>query len=305
MAGSLKCSVVIPTYNRVELLRHTLESMVGQSLPKDQFEVLVVDDGSTDSTGEMVETFRSRLNLRYFYQEDEGYRAAKARNVAIAVADGEVTVLIDSGVLAHSECLRAHLDSHEKAEGPVAVVGYVYCFNLDNEDAAQINQIIDFQDPDGTIATLDEKGSWLDVREIFYGMYGDDFGGLPAPWLNYWTCNVSAKTDQLRRIGMFDEEFKRWGGEDIDLGYRLHRDGAHFVLNRKAAAIHCPHEKSFDGNNEQAASNYAYMAAKYRTPIVDLLPRIGELNYWELNNIIREWNLPMCSDYLAASGREA
>ncbi|WP_347604386.1 glycosyltransferase [Acrocarpospora sp. B8E8] len=305
MVGSLKCSVVIPTYNRVGLLRHTLESMVGQSLPKDQFEVLVVDDGSTDSTADMVDTFRGRLNLRYFWQEDEGYRAAQARNVGIAAAGGDVTVLIDSGVLAHSDCLRAHLASHEKADGPVAVVGYVYCFNLDNEDAKQINEIIDFERPDRTIADLQRKKVWLDVREIFYGLYGDDFGHLPAPWLNYWTCNVSAGTEQLRRIGMFDEAFRKWGGEDIDLGYRLHRDGAYFVLNREAAAIHCPHEKSFDGNNEQAASNYEYMAAKYATPITALLPHIGELNYWELNNIIMARDLPRCAEYVAASGRES
>ncbi|WP_214104003.1 glycosyltransferase [Acrocarpospora catenulata] len=299
MAGSLQCSVVIPTYNRVGLLRHTLDSLVGQTLPTDQFEVLVVDDGSSDGTAEMVDTFRGRLNLRYFFQEDEGYRAAKARNVGIAAASSDIVVLIDSGVLAHSGCLQAHVDSHRSTAEPLAVVGYVYCFNLDNEDAILINQAIDFEDPDGTIARLEEKGNWLDIRELFYEMYGDNFGDLPAPWLNYWTCNVSARTDRLRRIGMFDEEFKRWGGEDIDLGYRLFRDGARFVLNRQAAAIHCPHEKSFDGNNEQAAGNYDYMYAKYGTPIIELLTHIGELDYFELNNIIKERGLPRCEDYLA------
>ncbi|GIH24376.1 glycosyl transferase [Acrocarpospora phusangensis] len=294
--------MVIPTYNREDLLRHTLDSLARQTLPADQFEVLIGDDGSSDGTKAMVDGFRDRLNLRYFFQEDLGHRAAQARNLGIAKASAEITVLMDAGVLAHSRFLTEHLATHASADVPLAVCGYVYCFNLDNEDAILIMKAIDFDDPDGTIAKLKRTGQYLDVREIFYGLYGDDFADLPAPWLNYWTCNVSARTEQLRAVGMFDENFRRWGGEDLDLGYRLHRDGARFVLNRDAAAIHVPHPKSFDGNNDQAAENYRYMARKYGTPIIDLLPRIGELNFFELNNIIRELGLPQCNDFVAAQG---
>ena len=121
MQTPLKCSVIIPTYNRATLLRHTLESLTTQSLPPDQFEVLVVDDGSSDTTAEEVESFRERLNLRYFFQEDEGWRTAKARNVGIANAAADVCVFIDSGVLLHPGCLAAHVASHQEEEtAPVA-----------------------------------------------------------------------------------------------------------------------------------------------------------------------------------------
>ncbi|MBO3750590.1 glycosyltransferase [Streptosporangiaceae bacterium NEAU-GS5] len=296
MTSSPKCSVIIPTYNREGLLRHTLESLAGQSLPRDAFEVLVVDDGSGDGTAAVVAGFAGRLDLRYFFQEDLGYRAAKARNVGIANARGEVCVLIDSGVLAHSGCLSAHLDSHGSAAEPVAVCGYVYCFNLDNEEAERINKVIRLDDPDGTIAQLKKEEQWLDVRDLFfYSRYGDDFADLPAPWLNFWTCNVSARTDQLRDVGMFDEAFVTWGGEDLDLGFRLHRDGARFVLNRDAAAIHCPHDKSFDHNNEQAESNYHYMSAKYGSPIVDVLLELPHINFFDINDIIVERGLEVRS----------
>ncbi|GAA0402008.1 glycosyl transferase [Acrocarpospora corrugata] len=296
----MKCSVVIPTYNREELLRHTLNSLTRQTLPAGDFEVLIGDDGSSDGTKAVVDGFRDRLNLRYFFQEDLGHRAAQARNLGLAQASAEICVLMDSGVLASTTFLATHLATHEAADVPLAVCGYVYCFNLDNEDAILILKAIDFANPDATIAKLKRSGQWLDVREIFYARYGDDFADLPAPWLNYWTCNVSARTAQLHEIGMFDENFRRWGGEDIDLGYRLHRAGARFVLNRDATAIHVPHPKSFDGNNDQAAENYRYMARKYGTPIIDLLPRIGELNFFELNDIIRELGLPQCNDFVAA-----
>ncbi|GAA1013030.1 glycosyl transferase [Acrocarpospora pleiomorpha] len=299
----MKCSVVIPTYNRVELLRHTLNSLVWQSLPKEQFEVLVADDGSDDSTAELVESFRGRLNLRYFFQERDGFQVAKARNLGISHADGEVCVMLDCGVLAHSDLLRAHLDSHEAADVPLAVCGYVYCFHVNNDFAKLMDQVIDYDDPDITIAKLKARKLWLDVRETFYGKYGDNIADLPAPWLNFWTCNVSARTEQLRAVGMFDEEFRRWGGEDLDLGYRLHRDGARFVLNRQAAAVHCPHEKDFDDNIVQVTENYKYMAEKYKTPIIELLLSVGDavgnLDFFTLNDVIRERGLPQCADYLA------
>lgn len=303
MAGPPRCSVVIPTYNRVELLRYTLDSLVRQTLPKDRFEVLIADDGSDDGTAEMVQTFTDRLDLRYLYQERDGFGVARARNMGISAATGEVCVMLDSGMLAHTELLAAHLDSHESAAGPLAVCGYVYCFDLDDEHARLIRRMVDLADPDATMAKLQRRGIWLDLREGFYRRYHDDLASLPAPWLVYWTSNVSARTEQLRAIGMFDEAFRSWGGEDLDIGYRLHRDGARFVLNRRAAAIHYPHEKDFGENAPKASANYEYMVQKYDTPIVRLLLRLDEFAFFDLNEVIREHGIPSCADYLA--GRAA
>jgi glycosyltransferase involved in cell wall biosynthesis len=299
MDNPLKCSVIIPTYNRVTLLRHTLDSLVRQSLPLEQFEVLVVDDGSSDSTAAMVADYRERLNLRYFFQEDEGWRVAKARNVGVANAKADVCVFIDSGVLLHSGCLRAHIASHETADGPVAVCGYVYGFNENNEDADLINQAIDFDDLDGTIKGMADRGQWLDVREEFYAKYADEIGDLAAPWIIFWTCNVSAGTEQIRSVGSFDEKFKSWGGEDLDLAYRLYCDGARFTLNRRASSIHCPHHKVSEDNVRKAATNHRYMADKYNTPITRLM-RYSSINPFTINDIIRDVELPSCVEYRAA-----
>ena len=305
MSDRPACTVIIPTYNRATLLGHTLASLTRQSLPADRFEVMVVDDGSSDPTRAVVGSFSDRLNLRYFFQPDQGFRAAKARNTGIVQATGDVCVLIDCGVLLHSGCLAAHLASHAAAtDGPVAVCGYVYCFNTDNEEADQMRRVIDVDDLDGTIARLQRNDWWPDLREEFYAAHTERFHHLPAPWLMFWTANVSAQTGQLRRVGMFDEAFTRWGGEDLDLGYRLHQDGAKLMVDRRASSIHYPHPKRFADNLAHAVENYRYIARKYDTPITRLLAEDGfDDNFFRLNEIIRERGIPDCADYRAQTGR--
>src|SRR5690242_9309524 len=89
------CSVVVPTYDRMALLRRTLESLARQDLGVDAFEVLVVDDGSTDDTPAVAREYADRLRLRYFQRPDEGFRVAAARNVGITHATGDVCVFVD------------------------------------------------------------------------------------------------------------------------------------------------------------------------------------------------------------------
>ncbi|TDC82875.1 glycosyltransferase [Micromonospora sp. KC606] len=299
MAGiTPTCSVVIPTYNRMALLRRTLDALTRQDIGTDAFEVLVVDDGSSDDTAAVVAQFHDRLNVRYFFQPDEGFRVAAARNVGIAHARSDIVVFLDSGVLAHSGCLRAHLRRHA-VEQPAAVIGYVYCFNFRNEDAGDMTETLDFDDVDGTIARLRREGRWLDVREGFYTRIEDRLRDLPAPWLMYWTCNVSARTGQVRAVGGFDEKFRTWGSEDIDLAYRLHQDGAVFLIDRDAGAIHYPHPK-LGLDKAMATRNWRYIADKYDTPITRLLADGPATDFFAINDIIRERGLPSCAEYRAA-----
>ena len=299
-----RCSVIIPTYNRADLLAHTLDSLVGQDLPGTEFEVLVIDDGSTDRTAELVAGYHDRLRLRYFFQPDEGWRVAQARNVGIAEAAGEVFVSIDTGVLLHSGCLRAHLASHQAAAEPQVVLGYVHGFALEGAEADALSRAVDLDDPDASITGF--HGRWPDVRESLYVRYADRIEDLPAPWILHWTCNVSAPTELLRSIGGFDEQFRSWGGEDIDLGYRLHLAGARFVLNRAASSIHYPHGANFGDNMNAARDNHRYLTAKFGTPVSRLLPLLGgALNFHTFNDVILARRLPDCREYLREHGYPA
>jgi glycosyltransferase involved in cell wall biosynthesis len=260
---NLRCSVVIPTFNRRLLLRQSLLSLARQDIGRDSFEVLVVDDGSSDGTEDEVRAFDGELNIRYFYQPDEGYRVARARNVGIRNAEAPVCVFVDSGVVLRSDALGVHVARHQSAPGPVAIVGYVYGFNENNEDAAEIESEIRLDAIDSTIDDFEARGRFLDFREIFYARHGDEIGDLAAPWVVFWTCHVSAPTASLKAAGLFDEAFQCWGGEDVELAYRLHLEGVRFELSREARSIHLPHPKNAAVNSELAARNYPYFAAKH------------------------------------------
>ncbi|WP_052315752.1 glycosyltransferase family 2 protein [Oscillatoria acuminata] len=97
-------SVVVPTYNRANLLGDTIESVLAQTF-KD-FELLVIDDGSTDDTHELINSFCDSTNIRYIYQENQGVGAA--RNTGIKNARGEWITFLDSDDL----WLPNHLQSH-------------------------------------------------------------------------------------------------------------------------------------------------------------------------------------------------
>ena len=290
MKDELACSVIIPTYNRSKLLGYTLAALARQTLPPERFEVIVVDDGSSDDSRVVAEAYQDVINVRYVYQEDLGFRVAKARNEGILRASAEICVFIDSGVLLHTGSLRAHLLSHERDERAV-VCGYVYGFNQDNEDAERISRMVSVDDADASIAAFEASKQFVDVRERFYRKYGDHFGYLPAPWVVFWTCNVSVRRSPVMRVGMFDERYVSWGVEDIDLGYRLYHSGCHFMLNRAASALHYPHEKSFSANAVISSNNYVYFGSKFRDPICDLVARC---HFYELNDLAAESHAADC-----------
>jgi hypothetical protein len=113
-------------------------------------------------------------------------------------------------VLPHSGCLAAHVAAHDAAPGPTAVTGYVYGFSLDYDDTGEVEQLVDVQDADAAIERMAAKQLHDDIRDPFYQRYNDDFADLPAPWVMFWSCNVSVRTEGLREAGLFEMSSRCW-----------------------------------------------------------------------------------------------
>lgn len=255
----MKASVIIPSYNREHILRLSLQSLSNQvDIAKKDFEVVVCDDGSSDGTRAMLEEFKDKLQLQYFYQEDKGYRVSLARNTGMRAAKSEVIILLDAGVVVGTNFITAHLAQHANASYKTVVNGYIYGYNYTMR-SDDLTDDFDFDHPDKSIAALAEKNAHLDLREENYRLVNSDLSQLPAPWSLFWTTNVSFTKTFVDEVGMFDERFVSWGVEDVELGYRFTKHGGVYVLSREACGLHYPHERDRSSQKSTNTSNKAML----------------------------------------------
>jgi glycosyltransferase involved in cell wall biosynthesis len=249
-------TIVIPTYNNCELLNYTLKSITQQSINTNIFEVIIVDDGSSDTTADMIEAYRSVLYFKYFYQEDRGNRVSLARNVGIQNAEADIIILIDSGILVDNFFIAEHVMQHNLHGNDCAVIGYVCGFDQYGENLQEIALLTDKDNPSRAIKKFRSNSMFKDMRDPYYKKYNSDINGLPAPWAFFLTCNVSVNRSYLDRVGLFDEIFdQRWGVEDLDMGYRLYANNIKFVIAEKAIALHYPHDSSMEEKFEEEIYN--------------------------------------------------
>lgn len=216
-AESVKClemgempylSVVICSRNRKTLLKRTIETLDAQTIPSDSYEIVVVDDGSEDGTGDMIAALETRCALNYI-RKDWGGRSG-ARNVGIEAARGKIIVFVDDDILAPEDFLRQHVRFHQRY--PCSVI------------RGPILNIPEHEFP------KDRKPGWKDYSGAFF-----------------CTCNASVPAEIIRNLGGFDETFVEYGYEDNEMGWRLSRYGLKVHFNMDGYLYHYkPYKKEED-----------------------------------------------------------
>lgn len=272
-----KISVVIPAYNNPRELQLTIDSILISDFPLDQVEILVCDDGSEPDLQPIVEEYKAKVSIRYFWQEDRGFRPGSARNMGIRAAEGELCLFLDSGVIVTGGCLSEHYRLYQQHGPKLVTIGYILGNDL-TSDLDEMRQIIDTNPPDQAAAIMTER-KMLDGRERDYAQCGDELWRWPAPWIVLWSLHFAVPTEFMRENGVFfDEFFHTWGCEDNDFGIQLQGKGGKFVLARDALAIHYPAKvRSYDRLHNDPdfragwLKNREYLKEKYKDhPIVQL-----------------------------------
>lgn len=146
-------------------------------------------------------------------------------------------------MLAHPQLLQAHLSALN--DESVVVLGYRFL-------ASQESQL-----PDAGRGWSQSKAWKVDEREPYFRQALD----MPD-WGCLYAHNFSISADRFTAVGGFDNDFEGCGGEDVELGYRLHCAGATFVLARSAVAVHQYHERSPQRWRDNVA-NLARLVAKH------------------------------------------
>lgn len=221
----MKLSVVIPTYNRADILKQCLQALEKQTLSKEKFEVVIVDDGSIDSTAKVVSGFseKSEMDILYIHQENKGQGIA--RNNGIGEAKGEVIVLIGDDIIVNKEFLEEHYKVHKAhPENRYACLGFI-----DWHPEIEVNAVMKWLTNGSAIF-----GKFGGHQFAFEKLEGEDF----ADYNFFYTSNISIKRGLLL-VEPFDDSFSSYGWEDIELGYRLtKKHNLKLVYNPKAVGYH-------------------------------------------------------------------
>lgn len=226
-------SVIIPTYNRKRLLEPVLRSLIDQNYPKDKFEIIVADDGGSDGSDALVKRLgkESGVKLRYFWQEDKGFRAGTARNLGARHAKGELLLFLDGDVVGHPDLLLHHARFYTHWPERI-VLGYVCahtCLNVYNVPGV-IQAVED--------KTLRELPLQPELRDTIYSRCLGDLDRYRQYWTAFFSNNISFAKGIFERVGRFDDSFRGWGIEDNEIGYRLAQAGYKFIVNRRAVGFH-------------------------------------------------------------------
>jgi glycosyltransferase involved in cell wall biosynthesis len=265
-----EASVVIPTYNRSAKLAKTLETLAGQDIDPRGFEVIVADDGSSDDSAAVARSFAGRLRLKYYFHEDQGFRPGAARNAGARLAAAPILIFLDSGTLAGPGLVSGHLAVHAASGGPRAVMGYCYGYDAFREKQ-WVPESFHALLPEEIVQRYGDYEQFADVRETYLMQLGSDPMKWVLPWILFFTMNCSVPTADFWTVGGFDEMFRSWGGEDVELGYRLCHNGSTMVLSRDAWAIELPQDRAVKRLVYSLMRNARLFLDKYREPYVEIV----------------------------------
>jgi len=245
-------SVVIPTFNRAELLRKTVPKYASQQVGSFAYEVIFVINGSTDGSEIVLKEAAARWPgvIRYLYNPPSGSPAAP-RNVGIRAAQGNVVVIVDDDVVPDPDFVFQHADFHRLHPEPYF---------------AAVGELIIPRE------SLGDPASFFHEFINYDGFRGKSRLGF----LDFWTCNVSVKRQFMLDYGMFEESLLYF--EDGLCGYKLARHGMQLCFLPEARGQHLHQMKLSSVAQKGALIGRCLYEFEKRVPEREVRQRYGILS---------------------------
>ena len=203
----MNISIVIPTYNRKPILIKCLHALENQKLNEliDSYEIIVIDDGSTDGTTKWIKDNQIALPHVVLYEQKHG-GPALGRNLGVIKSTGNIIIFIDSDLIVVNNFLIHHVNKLHK----YWLKKNKRCFTY-----GSVINTSNFQNP------LSEPTKITDISFAYFA-----------------TGNVAISKDLLLDIGLFDTSFSLYGWEDLELGERLRKIGTKLIKCPEAKGFH-------------------------------------------------------------------
>lgn len=317
---AIEASIVIPTYNRYPLNLLTLFSLEAQTYDPSRFEVVLVDDASTDATSTILERHQFPFEIQYIRLPHNVGRP-RARNIGIGAARGTHLIFLDAEILVDPGFVEAHMSLHLQHDrlvaGGVLALKRVYTrvdpgFSPEQQQdmISRLQQVPDLYAKWQATAHLPDPPPLFDRQAILEGRfrdmafptahaeyaevevfqrYGDRFQGFHLPWIMSSTGNLSVPRAAIEQYGAF-EEYDGYGWDDIELGYRLYLQGYQFAHIRHVGSYHQEHPVG-PANMAEAKHNFFRFQQKYKeiSLLVYLLAHIpGIFSLNQVNMLLDE-----------------
>lgn len=220
---AIEISAILTTYNRAHYLPLVLGALAKQTLPRDQFEIIVINDGSTDDTLLAIERHRHDLPVKIFNMRHSGL--ASAKNLGVFAAQAPIVVFLDDDDVLDPNALRMHLLAHQAhPQSNQAILAHT-----DMAPDVLRSPVMNY--------VVNTAGSLFWYAGLSQSkVYG---------WREFWGGRSSCKRAFLIENGMFTPEF-RFGYEDIECGWRLNSYGLQ-VFYEPAARSTMVRSITFDG----------------------------------------------------------
>ncbi len=227
-------SIVIPAYQSRNMLKNTLAAIDRQiGINEDEYEVIIVDDGSNDGTKEFVKEVSRKYQIKYIYLERNADSCrSRARNFGWKCAEGEKIVFIDADILVKDDYL-AELDRCFSMKEDLLVIGTRIMIP---EEVAE-SSVKDGSVFDDFKFSLEHKER-MEFRHDIFNELSYNSSRMDYPFLYSLSCNLTLPRKWIESIGGFDEDLKKWGIEDIEMVYRACKKGIKIVINSKLEVFH-------------------------------------------------------------------
>ena len=188
-------SVIIPAFNAANTLPLCIKSLLKQTYPATKAEIIVVNDGSTDNTSTFLSSFPLPEGFKVIHHSKNRGLAA-ARNTGIKISKGSLIILLDADMEVKENFIEKHVSYHKKN----GVVGVVGTFVSDPDNPYDKYQRYIYEAKRGASKFVPNK---------------------PLPFHTFIFNNTSINRRIIRKIGLFDEDIKMYGGEDTEYAYRI------------------------------------------------------------------------------------
>lgn len=226
-----KASVVVPSRGGAQRLPHLLTCLSQQT--NQQWEAIVVLDGDIDDSESVVEKLKRDLPVRTIVFPENRGRVA-ALNAGFSEANGDVLIRCDDDLRPGRDYIEEHVNAH--AEEPCGAVGLVRNVLPENAYGRVYGQATD-----------------IAFREQAYA------SPASARW-RYWAANVSTTRELWDAVGPYDSDYRAYGWEDVDWGYRLARLG---VAIKLIPALETPHHAAAISTHSRASRAFHSGAARH------------------------------------------